>query len=117
MPHSAPSKLSACDITSELGKSCSASTEKSIDDDVSSSCTALSTWSSFDSVQSVLEDAEVEEDAKEAVRGDGGGDGGALPPSAPPAVAAAVDVRGKGVTFEPRVQVFLVTHKSELDYR
>lgn len=68
-------------------------------------------------MQSVLEDAEVEEDAKEAVRGDGGGDGGALPPSAPPAVAAAVDVRGKGVTFEPRVQVFLVTHKSELDYR
>lgn len=116
MPQSAPSKLSACDITSELGKSSSANTEKSIDDDVSSSCTALSTWSSFDSVQSVLEDAEVEEDAKEAVRGDGGGDGGALPPSASPAVAA-VDVRGKGVTFEPRVQVFLVTHKSELDNR
>ena len=114
MTQQSPSKLSACEISSELGKSSLASTENSIDDDISSS-TALSTWSSFDSVESVLEDTGGEEDA-EPVRSDGGGGGGALSPAPHPPVAA-VDVRGKGVTFEPRVQVFLVTHKSELDHR
>lgn len=104
------------DHASELGKSSastSASTEKSSDDDISSSCTALSTWSSFDSVESVLEEADPPEDEEvlhpegqeEEARSDGG------------EVLVPPDVRGKGVTFEPRVQVFLVTHKSELDHR
>ena len=36
---------------------------------------------------------------------------GALPPSSAP------NVRAKGVTFEPMVQVCLVTNKSEIDDR
>lgn len=62
-----------------------------------------------------MDPGEGEVDDAEAVRNDGGCGGGLSPPASPP--VATEDVRGKGVTFEPRVQVFLVTHKSELDHR
>lgn len=67
------------------------------DDEVTSKRTVTSPYSSFESVQSALEGREECHTATSGV-----------PASYP---------RVKGVTFEPRVQVYLVTHKSELDAR
>ena len=63
-----------------------------------STSSSISTWTSFDSVGDSADDI-----GKQAVD--------ALPPSSAP------NVRAKGVTFEPMVQVCLVTHKSEIDDR
>ena len=62
------------------------------------SSSSISTWTSFNSVSDSADDI-----GKKAVD--------ALPPSSAP------NVRAKGVTFEPMVQVCLVTHKSEIDDR
>lgn len=94
-------------------------------DDSVSTTTVISTWSSFDSVDSMFTGEHERQYGEEA--------GGALrlqqelsmPLSLPamerPTVGLgdASHLRGsnKGVTFEPTVQVFLVTHKSELDSR
>lgn len=70
------------------------------EDEVSTTRTgapSISTYSSFESVHSALGESE---DCITSAQ-----------------LAPPPDARGKGVTFEPRVQVFLVTHKSELDTR
>lgn len=86
---------------------------RSCDDDEISTSTAFSTRSSFDSVVSSLEEEGGEATEEEGVQDEEGCGALSLPRPSP----VAVDARGKGVTFEPRVQVFLVTHKSELDSR
>lgn len=85
-------------------------------DEVSTITSAISTWSSFDSVESALEGQD--EEGETSSQGEGGVEervGGVH------VSGCVVDTREpaapKGVTFEPRVQVFLVTHKSELDNR
>lgn len=66
------------------------------DDEASTKTGAISSWSSFDSVGSDLE-------VQDACQEDEGHRGGTR--------------RAKIVSFQPRVEVFLVTHKSELDKR
>ena len=63
-----------------------------------STSSSISTWTSFNSVSDSADNI-----GKKAVD--------ALPPSSAP------NIRAKGVTFEPMVQVCLVTHKSEIDDR
>lgn len=95
--------------------------------------TISTSWSSFDSVESVLQE-EVEEIGDDydddvlamelAAPGLSTSPDDCLPLPATDGRRPATSSSGsnsdsgiKGVTFEPRVQVFLVTHKSELDTR
>lgn len=85
-------------------------------DEVSTITSAISTWSSFDSVESALEGQD--ELGEKNSQGEGEAEEHAGDVHEPGhAVDARAPVAPKGVTFEPRVQVFLVTHKSELDNR
>lgn len=89
------------------------------DDEGSIRTGAISTWSSFDSVDASSEDkVELDNDYENDLATE----------LSPPGISTSPEdyrplpvdePRGnnKGVTFEPRVQVFLVTHKSELDTR
>ena len=79
----------ATSVTMEMSK---------VESPISTSSSIL-TWTSFDSVSDSVDDII----GKKAVD--------ALPPSFAP------NVRAKGVTFAPMVQVRLVTHKSEIDER
>lgn len=108
--------------------------EKPSDIDSDENNTISTSWSSFDSVKSELDQAEIED------IGDDYDDDVLAMELAPPGLSTSPDdceplpatgarrpatagngsnsnSSSKGVTFEPRVQVFLVTHKSELDTR
>lgn len=82
-------------------------------DDVSTiNSSVISTWSSFDSLEE-HEEADEQDTDSESEGEPGGRDEGGVNGEGKTADARA----NRGVTFEPRVQVFLVTHKSELDNR
>lgn len=101
--HPTATATATTDMPMSKGKSATDVDDNSEDD--CETTPSISTWSSFESVESALEDDANCEAACPASRCP-------LPESPSP-----TEPRVKGVTFEPRVQVFLVTHKSELDTR
>lgn len=99
------------------------SLEKKADPDHDETCTASTSWSSFDSDGSNMDDVvelQMMDDYDEIDLAPPGlsTSPGDVPEDCRPLPADRQSSgSSKGVTFEPRVQVYLVTHKSELDTR